>query len=121
MHIIKISDVKAEEKLPPGAFIGEVQRRFLVDEKTSKTLVILDVSFKPGGRSNIHVHAFDHALYVLQGKGIVATKDEERVIEPGMIAVVPAGEVHWHGATKDSPLRFLAISTPGETKQVGKF
>jgi len=29
---------------------------------------------------------------------------------------IPAGEKHWHGATRDSAFSHIAIMPPGETK-----
>ena len=45
----------------------------------------------------------------------VATDKDEYVITPGMIVFIPAGESHWHGATKDTPLAHVSIKTDGPT------
>jgi quercetin dioxygenase-like cupin family protein len=113
MKIVKITDCKFEDN-PVGAFIGEVKRQRLVNQKMSSSVTVLLVNCGLGAKSTCHSHNVDHALYVLNGKGIVATESEEQVVTPGMVAFIPAGERHWHGATKDSILTFLAVSAPGQ-------
>jgi quercetin dioxygenase-like cupin family protein len=57
----------------------------------------------------MHVHTHEQILYVLSGKGIVATEGEEHVALPGTIFLIPAGEKHWHGATQESSFSHLYI------------
>ena len=115
MKVIKTSDVAPDIETTGLFFGGEVRRQRLVNEKISESLRVMVVNFSPGARTKWHTHTFDHALYVTQGKGIVATEKEEQVVEPGMTAFVPAGENHWQGATGDSSFSFVAIATPGQT------
>jgi quercetin dioxygenase-like cupin family protein len=49
-------------------------------------------------------------LIVTEGKGILATESERKEITVGDVAVIPAGEKHWHGATDDSAMTHIAIS-----------
>ena len=35
------------------------------------------------------------------------------MITPGDVVVIPAGEKHWHGATKDSSLSHIFVSRLG--------
>ena len=46
----------------------------------------------------------------------MATETEEVVVTPGTIIFIPAGENHWHGATRDSAFAHIAIMPPGETR-----
>ena len=70
-------------------------------------------TFGIGGRLNWHTHDSEQILYVTEGRGIVATKEKEYVITPGCIAFIPAGEVHWHGATEESAMTHLNIQKAG--------
>jgi quercetin dioxygenase-like cupin family protein len=92
---------------------GPVTKRPLIDTKATNGFGAALVRFEPGARLNFHTHASEQILYVTEGKGIVATKDKEYVITPGCIVFIPAGEVHWHGATKDSALSHIAIQKTG--------
>jgi quercetin dioxygenase-like cupin family protein len=71
------------------------------------------VTFGPGARLNFHTHTYEQILYVTEGKGIVATKKEEKTVTPGAVIYIEPGEVHWHGATKDSSFSHIAIQKPG--------
>jgi quercetin dioxygenase-like cupin family protein len=92
---------------------GPVQRRTLIDAKDTGESGVLLVTFGPGARLNFHAHTYEQILYVTEGKGIVATREKEEVVTPGDCIYIPAGEVHWHGATEDSSFSHLAIQRPG--------
>ncbi len=92
---------------------GPVSRKALIDAADTGGYGILLVTFGPGARLNFHTHTFEQILYVTGGKGIVATREEEKVVTPGAVVFIPPGEVHWHGATADSSFTHLAIQKPG--------
>jgi len=68
------------------------------------------VNFSPGAVNVFHTHTSDQILYVTEGKGIVATENEEVTVTPGTIIFIPAGERHWHGATKETAFSHIFIS-----------
>jgi quercetin dioxygenase-like cupin family protein len=70
-------------------------------------------TFGIGGRLNWHTHDSEQILYVTEGRGIVATKDQEYVITSGCVVFIPAGENHWHGATPESSMTHLNIQKAG--------
>ena len=114
MKVIKFSDV--EPSVPtPGMFTGEVQAKRLVSDKTAQGLHLGIVTFSPGAKNRLHTHTGEQILFVLEGKGIVATEDEEAVVTPGMLVYIPPGEKHWHGATEDTSFSHISIQTPGKT------
>lgn len=79
------------------------------------------VKFAPGARNKLHTHSTEQILVVTEGRGIVATKDQEHIVKPGMIAFISPGEEHWHGATNDSSFAHLSIiSQHSEMKIVEK-
>jgi len=92
---------------------GPVNRKALIDAEDTGGYGILSVTFGPGARLNFHTHTFEQILYVTEGKGIVATKQEEKVVTPGTVIFIAPGEVHWHGATEDSSFSHIAIQKPG--------
>jgi len=92
---------------------GPVSRKELIGAEDTGGYGILLVTFGPGARLNFHTHTYEQILYVTEGKGIVATKEEEKVVKPGAIIFIAPGEVHWHGATDDSSFTHLAIQRPG--------
>jgi len=60
-------------------------------------------------RNKLHRHTHEQILFVTKGRGIVATVYDEHVVEPGDIAFIPAGEMHWHGATDESEFEHLYL------------
>jgi quercetin dioxygenase-like cupin family protein len=95
---------------------GPVLRKELFNAKDTGGFGALLVTFKPGARLHFHTHTYEQILYVTEGKGIVATKTEEHMITPGTIVYIAPGEVHWHGATKDSGMSHICIQKPGIKK-----
>lgn len=113
MKVIVADEVAAR----PGGqdfFVGEVQVQPLLN--ASEGLDIVAVRFSPGARTYLHAHERVQVLHCFQGRGILATERERNVVGPGMIVHVPAGELHWHGATEDSTFVHLSIRIPGETR-----
>ncbi|MFQ6122193.1 MAG: cupin domain-containing protein [Dehalococcoidales bacterium] len=113
MKIVKIGDVKAEESTSK-IFRGKASIQSIIGESEDELRVIV-VNFSPGSVNVFHTHTFDQVLYVTEGTGIVATENEEAIVTPGTIIFIPAGEKHWHGATKDSAFSHIAVMPPGKT------
>ena len=111
MKIVDVKDAEvAVEGEGPMFTGGKVHAQFLINEKTpAKDIHVGMIKFSPGARNKFHTHSSEQILFVTEGKGIIATEDEEVVITPGMVIYIPPGEVHWHGATKDSSLTHLAV------------
>ena len=109
MIVVKSSDVKAIESTGDLVAKGTVYRQLLIDEKMAGGLQVAVVSFSPGARLNFHTHELEQVLYVTDGAGIVATEEEEYIVTPGTVILIPPGEVHWHGATEDTPFSHVTI------------
>ena len=63
----------------------------------------------PGTASRLDVHAHDHGVYVLHGRGRVELGDAEHAIGPGDVVYVSPHDRHSFVATGDTPLGFLCI------------
>ena len=113
MKVVRISDIEAEETTNK-IFRGKVSIKRIIGEREDELRVIV-VDFSPSAANVFHTHTFDQILYVTEGTGIVATENEEVTLTPGTIIFIPAGERHWHGATKDTTFSHIAIMPPGDT------
>jgi len=113
MKVVRTSDVEAQES-SSKIFSGKVTIQPLIG-KSEDELRSAVVNFSPGAVNMFHTHTSDQVLYVTEGKGIVATENEEVTVTPGTIIFIPAGEKHWHGATKDTAFSHIFISPPGHT------
>jgi quercetin dioxygenase-like cupin family protein len=120
MKVVKIDQVPAE----PGAgslFTGPVTRQAVITGDMSKQFIIGQVNFSKGVRNKFHIHTSDQILIVTSGKGICATEKEEVTVGPGDVILFPAGESHWHGATKDSAFSHIYVAgVNNKTTQVEK-
>ena len=110
LRVIDLDKVEVEKRIG-GIFVGgTVTIKPLVDKSTgSKEVRAALVTFSPGAKTKMHTHDHEQILYILDGKGIVATEQEERIATPGMVFLIPAGEKHWHGATKECRFSHLFI------------
>ena len=95
-------------------FVGDVRAQRMITPDISDHLRIGNVIFSPGARTKLHTHESDQVIIVTGGKGILATKEVENEVTLGDVVHVPHGEVHWHGATKDSSFSQISVLLPGE-------
>jgi quercetin dioxygenase-like cupin family protein len=117
MTILKINEVPKESYVTPLFTGPDVTRQSLVSD--SKELRLSIVNFGKGVRNKFHIHENDQVLIIIAGKGIVATEKEEKVVTVGEIVLFPAGEKHWHGATKDSEFSHIVVTrVGGKTTQI---
>jgi quercetin dioxygenase-like cupin family protein len=115
LKVIKLSQVP-EERVDSTMFTGgEVTRQPLVTEDMGQNFNMSNVNFSPGARNKFHTHSSDQVLLVTGGSGIVATEDGESVVTEGDLIHIPAGEKHWHGATKDSAFSHISLTQVGST------
>ncbi len=115
MKVIKTSDVEGVEA-PKERFIGRAYVRQILNEQASKQVQIAIVTITAGARTKDHIHhTSDQILYVLEGKGILATADKQESVGPGTVIYIPAGERHWHGATPKGSFTHISILTNGES------
>jgi quercetin dioxygenase-like cupin family protein len=106
----KVSAVETKDEIVGK---GPVFRKTLIDSKDTGGFSVLLVSFGPGARLNFHAHTYEQIIYVTEGKGIIATKTKEYTVTPGATVYIQPGEIHWHGAAKDSSFSHIAIQKPG--------
>jgi quercetin dioxygenase-like cupin family protein len=113
---VKVTRITAEAAKPGGdeLFIGEVQLQPVL--AADDGLDILVVRFSPGARTYLHAHEGVQVLHCVEGRGILATENERNIVTPGDVVHVPAGELHWHGATADDNFVHLSIRPPGATR-----
>jgi len=109
MKILRFEEIEVEAR-SGGIFTGEVKIQRIVNKEIgSKDLNIAYVFFPTGVRNTWHTHDYDQCLWILEGKGIVASEEEEFEAKPGMAFFIPAGEKHWHGASNESHFSHISI------------
>jgi len=113
MKVVRTTDIKAQESTSK-IFRGKVTRQDIIGESKDELRVAI-INFSPGAVNVFHTHTFDQILYVTEGTGIVATENEEITVTPATFIFIPAGERHWHGATRETTFSHIAIMPPGDT------
>ena len=104
------------EEAPKENFTGKVWFGSL-SQAEDRPLNALGVLFEPGARTDWHTHPEGQVLYVVSGAGRVQTADGETIeIGPGDVVHTPPGEEHWHGATPNSYMVHLSLTTDGATE-----
>jgi quercetin dioxygenase-like cupin family protein len=111
MKILKMDEVPKKSHVTPLFTGPDVTTQSLLSE--SKDLRITIVNFGKGVKNKFHRHDSDQVLIITAGRGLVATQEEEKVVTVGEIVSFPAGEEHWHGATKDSEFSHPVVTRAG--------
>ena len=107
-RIDKIVKEPQEHKL----FTGPVTLQTIIGTDLSKNFSIGQVNFGKGVRNKFHSHSTEQILIITEGEGIVATEKEETTVRPGDIVYIPAGEKHWHGASKGQTFSHIYVTSP---------
>lgn len=113
MKVIRVDQV-AKESLVDKLFTGPVSMQPIIGTDLSKNYLIKQVNFGKGIRNKFHSQSIEQVLIVTEGEGIVATDKEEIVVRPGDVIFIPAGEKHWHGATKDATFSHTYVMSPDQ-------
>ena len=72
-----------------------------------------EFELEPGGHTPFHAHGWEHEVYVLAGRGVVAGEGGEFALEPGTVVLVPPNEKHNFKNTGSEVLRFLCVVPHG--------
>ncbi len=109
MKIVRLAEVEPVSETRSLFTGGTVTRQTIVTSEMGENFRSAVVNFGPGARTKFHRHTCDQILIVTAGRGIVATDKEEKAAGINDIIFFPAGEKHWHGATKDSNFSHITI------------
>jgi quercetin dioxygenase-like cupin family protein len=76
--------------------------------------------YEAGARSSWHSHDGDLLILIEKGRGRSQIKGQPiREFGPGEPVLLPANQVHWHGAAPDQGLTWIALTVGRDVKQVG--
>ena len=116
-HSEKTMENKTELVFPKGNkitnnnFTGAAWLQMLVNNDSTYSTSIGNVTFEPKARTNWHKHPGGQILLVTDGSGYYQEKGKPgQVIRKGDIVKIPPDTEHWHGAASDNSLTHIAIS-----------
>ncbi len=64
---------------------------------------------QPGAASPRHQHAWEHEVFILEGKGVVRDEAGDTPVEAGYVVLVKPGEMHQFVNTGEGLLRFICL------------
>lgn len=103
----------ADSRTPTETFTGTVHMDPIFQ---ASDCMANNVCFTPGARTFWHKHERGQILTVTLGTGFICSEGEEpQKLQVGDMVHVPAGEVHWHGATNTTIMAHTAISLGSTT------
>ena len=100
------------EKASAEYFVGAAWVNILVPQNETGSFAVGNVVFEPGCRNNWHKHPAGQILLVTDGKGYYQERGKPaRVLAKGDVVVIPSRVEHWHGASGDSSLTHIVITS----------
>lgn len=114
----RVRIVRVDLDLLKGSEIQEgIELKRISDgEKDTKGLNISIVSFEPDTMRPWNSHAQDQYVLCLRGRGVIVLEEDEIEVEKGMMAQIPAGLSHRHGAPVGNG--FIQLSIIGGEKNL---
>ncbi|MGY3698471.1 quercetin dioxygenase-like cupin family protein [Bradyrhizobium sp. USDA 3240] len=107
---IHVSGSRPTRRAPKENFTGSVLQDPINMAPAPARLNASRVSFEPGARTAWHTHPLGQTLYVISGIGRVQAKGGPiREIRPGDVVWIPPNEKHWHGASPDNSMTYIAM------------
>jgi len=108
MFLNHIDNLKAFELNGEG--MQGVQKQILVSpEEGWQGWVMRRFILKKEGHTPYHRHPWPHINYVLSGEGILKTENEEKTVEAGSVAYIPADSLHQFLNKGEDDFSFICI------------
>lgn len=91
-------------------FTGNAYNYGLVPMDSTYTMLVGNVYFEPGARSNWHTHAAGQVLIITDGEGYHQIEGQPKeTLTKGSVVKCPPNAKHWHGASPDKGMQQLYI------------
>jgi quercetin dioxygenase-like cupin family protein len=105
---VHFTNVKAE-KVEESGFKGVQVRWLITKEDDAKNFAMRCFEIEPGGQSASHIHGWEHEVFILNGRCLVACGDEEKEAGPGHAIFIPLNVSHYLKNIGNKTLRFLCL------------
>jgi len=108
MKLVHSSEVEAAEVTEQGA--SDVSVRWLLSRpEGAPNFAMRLFELAPGGRTPLHEHAWEHEVYILEGRAEVVTKDGPVPATTGDAVLVLPNETHQFRNAGTGVAKFLCI------------
>ena len=112
-----------------GHKIGEIYLKRLSENLSTKEFKSYFIKFEKGSRSKVHLHDSDQIIIGMSGTGqlVIFSKinnenddttleiENSLKLQEGEAVLIPAGTLHWHGATDNQTSSQLSFMKNGNT------
>lgn len=99
------------EKIENDNFTGTAYLNMMVYADSINQNSVGNVTFKPGARTNWHLHPNGQIILALEGEGYYQEEGKAKeVLRSGDVIKCPPNVPHWHGASPDKTFVQTAIS-----------
>lgn len=113
MHLTRLADIAKIKPNMDGA--KDIYKQIPISGKDgSPTFSFRVFTVEPGGHTPLHNHPFEHLNYVIEGRGIVVSGDQERELKKGDFILIMPGETHQYKNTSGSQSLLLLCAVPKE-------
>jgi quercetin dioxygenase-like cupin family protein len=92
MKILNYTSVEAQDA---GVGTSKVNIRWLINEEMgAKNFFMRLFEIRSGGYTPLHLHDWEHEVFILDGEGIVVCEEEEKVFRTGDFVFISPNEKH---------------------------
>jgi len=105
------------EKSPNVHHVGDVWLSHVSNADTIFHYNIAEATFAPGARLDWHIHPGGQQLLITDGVGYYQERNKPlQTVHKGEVVKCQPGVEHWHGATPDHAMTYLAVTAAQPTK-----
>jgi len=84
--------------------------RWLITKETgAKNFAMRLFEMGAGGSSPLHIHDWEHEVFILEGEGVVVGGKEEKKFKAGDAIFIPPNEKHQLKNSSEKPVKFLCL------------
>lgn len=99
---IEAKDAKGES--------SKVKIRWLINEEIgAENFAMRLFEIESGGYTPLHIHDWEHEVFILEGDGLLVAEDEERLFRAGDVIFISPNEKHQFRNTGKSLLKILCL------------
>ncbi len=104
MKVSKYLDTKPIQEMP-----GVVKREVINADDGAPNYCMRVFEVDPGSSTPYHTHAWEHEVFVLDGRGVAVSEQGETSIARDSVVFVPPDEPHCFKNNGEEILRFICV------------
>jgi quercetin dioxygenase-like cupin family protein len=107
---MKIFNSDSVEPKDAGAGTSKVKVRWLInEEKGAQNFFMRLFEIESGGYTPLHVHNWEHEVFILEGEGVIVCEDEEKLFRAGDAVFISPNEKHQFRNIGENLVKLLCL------------